>query len=63
MKHSAILQKDHEGVLLLPKRMTPEERLRAYFYHSRLLYQLYQAGVKHRSGLLLSSRKRLPGQR
>ncbi len=49
MRKSEILQKDHEDLLLLYKRMKPEERLMAYFRHSQLITQIYQAGVKYRS--------------
>jgi len=58
MKKSDILQKDHEGLLLLYQRMTPEERLVAFFHHSRLVYQLYQAGLRYRSAVHLPSKRR-----
>ena len=48
MRKSEILQKDHEDLLLLYKRMKPEERLMAYFHHSQLIAQVYQAGIKYR---------------
>lgn len=62
MKTSAIMRQDHEDLVLLSKRMKPEERLVAYFNHSQLIHQIYQAGVRYRAGLLPSSEKR-PQQR
>ena len=50
-KGSKILQKDHESAALLSERMTPEERLIAYFYHSQLLSEIYRAGVNYRTNL------------
>lgn len=49
MKRSSVLRQDRESLLLACQRMTPQERLVAYANHARLVYQLYQAGVKHRS--------------
>jgi hypothetical protein len=43
-----IVQQEREEMFLLSKRMKPEERLVAYFHHSQLMYQMYQAGVKYR---------------
>ncbi len=51
MKKSEILQKDHEDLISLYKRMKPEERLMAYFHHSQLVTQIYQLGVNYRLGL------------
>jgi len=48
MKESKILRKDREEVILLAKRMKPEERLVAYFHHSWLMSRVYQAGVDYR---------------
>jgi len=48
MKKSEVLRKDHEEMIALYKRMKPEERLVAFFYHSQLIHQLYQAGVGYR---------------
>ena len=48
MKKSEVLRKDHEEMIALYKRMKPEERLVAFFYHSQLTPQLYQAGVGYR---------------
>lgn len=63
MKKSDILQKDHEDLLLLYQRMKPEERLVAYANHAQLMNQMYQAGVRYRSGLLPSSKRRTPRTR
>lgn len=58
MKESEILKKDREDMSKLCKRMKPEERLMAYLNHSQLIQQIYQAGVRYRSGLLSSSKKK-----
>lgn len=46
---SSILQKDREEAVALSKRLTPEERLVAYYHHSRLMAQMYRAGAYHRA--------------
>lgn len=46
---SALLQKDREELLALSRRLTPEERLVAFYEHSRLVAQMALAGVKHRA--------------
>ena len=48
MSTSEILQKDHEDLIRLCQRMKPEERLIAFFHHSQLTHQMYQAGVDYR---------------
>ena len=48
MSKSEVLQKVHEEMIALYKRMKPEERLVAYFHHSQLISQIYQAGVIYR---------------
>jgi len=58
MKKSEILQKDRDGLVLLAKRMTPEERLTAFFHHSRLIHQLYQTGLRYRSAARPPSKRR-----
>jgi len=45
---SKILQDDNKDMIRLYKRMKPEERLMAFFNHSRLVNEIYQAGVKAR---------------
>ena len=45
---SKVLQQDHQDLVTLCKGMTPEERLVAFFNHSRLVNEVYQAGVSHR---------------
>ncbi|MBI3010204.1 MAG: hypothetical protein HYY57_04395 [Candidatus Omnitrophica bacterium] len=57
MKKSKILQKDHEAILLLYRRMKPEERLVAYFNHSQLVNQIYLAGVNYRASFSSQSKK------
>lgn len=42
------IPKDLERTISLSKRMKPEERLAAHFYHSRLIHQIYLAGVRYR---------------
>ena len=49
MTTSALLEQDREAIVLLCKRMKPEERLVAYFHHSQLMHQLYRAGLSHRA--------------
>jgi hypothetical protein len=49
MNRSKIAQKDRDDMLALCKRMTPEERLAAFFHHSQLVHQIYEAGVRSRS--------------
>lgn len=49
MTQSKILKWDQERRLALNARLKPEERLMAYFYHSQLVHQMYQAGVRYRS--------------
>ena len=48
---SEILEKDHEDLIALYKRMSPEERLVAFFNHSRLIGEVYQAGLTYRKSL------------
>lgn len=62
MGKSEILRQDHEAIITLHKRMSPEERLVACFNHSRFLFGLYQAGVKYRSRFSLSARELPPGK-
>ena len=57
MSTSAIVQKDHDDLVELHRRMTPEERLAAFFYHSQLIQQLRQAGMRYRSGSASSSKQ------
>ena len=45
---SALRQKDHEDLIRIHKKMTPEERLIAFYNHSRLMAQIYQAGIQSR---------------
>lgn len=63
MKPSALLQRDHEEIIAWSQRMQPDERLMAYFYHAQLIAQMYQAGVRYRSGLLPPSKQPLPRKR
>ena len=60
MAISALLQQDREALVLLCKRMKPEERLTAYFHPSQLLNQIYRAGFDHRARRIPSSRRRRP---
>jgi len=63
MKTSEILQKSHEDMILLSKRMKPEERLVAFFHHSQLTHQMFQAGVRYRAGAFPSTDKKIAEQR
>jgi hypothetical protein len=45
---SELMRQAHEEMIALHRRMKPEERLVAYFYHSQLVYQLYRAGATYR---------------
>ena len=56
---SKVLQKDHEELALLAGKMTPEERLTAFFNHSRLVGEMYRAGLSHRADVP-SKRKKDP---
>lgn len=49
MKRLESFQQHSEEAVRLSKRLTPEERLVAFFNHSRLISQIYQAGVRYRS--------------
>jgi hypothetical protein len=48
VRKSKILQKDRDDMIALCKRMKPEERLLAFYHHSRLISQIYEAGVRYR---------------
>jgi len=63
MKESNILKRGHEEIVLLCKSMRPEERLVAYFEHSQLVHQMYQAGVNYRSAFFPSHKRRTVGRR
>lgn len=63
MGKSEVLHKDHEEMIALYKRMKPEEKLTAFFHHSQLMNQLYQAGTSYRAGSLPPSNKKLPPKR
>ena len=57
MKESAVMRRDREDMIRRARRMTPEERLAAFFHHSRLITELYLAGVRYRAGRGSRSRK------
>jgi hypothetical protein len=57
MKESAVMQQDREDMIRRARRMTPQERLGAFFRHSRLITELYLAGVRYRAGRGSRSRK------
>ena len=63
MKKSEVLQKDREDMMLLYKRMKPEEKLVAYWQHSQLIYQMYQAGLDYRAGRVPPSGQQPPHKR
>lgn len=45
------------ALLEVERRMTPEQRLRAYVEHSRLMMEVYSAGVKDRTAVESPPRK------
>lgn len=45
---SKVLQQDHEDIIALHRAMKPEERLIAFFNHSKLIQQLHQSGINYR---------------
>ena len=49
MSESELMRREHEEMTARHRRMTPEERLVAFFHHSQLVYQLYRAGVTYRA--------------
>ena len=61
MRQSAIIRQDRADLIRRARRMTPEERLEAFVRHTKLINQVYEAGVKYRASRLTSSkRKRSP---
>ena len=48
-RNSEILRKDRDGILLISKRMTPEQRVVAFFNHSQFVNQIYLAGLDYRA--------------
>lgn len=58
MTQSKLMQRDREDLIRIAKRMMPEERLVAFFNHSRLLTRMYLAGVRYRAKRDAQSRKR-----
>lgn len=58
MRESPILSKDRESSIRLYKKMKPEERLIAFFHHSRLMNQIYQAGMRYRAGRSSPSKRK-----
>ena len=57
MKQSAMMRRDREELIRRARRMTPEERLVAFVRHSRLMTEMYRAGVRYRAKRALPSRK------
>jgi hypothetical protein len=58
---SGTLRKDHAALVELYKAMKPEERLIAFFNHSRLIHKVYQAGRSlRRRPTISSARKNTP---
>ena len=47
-KRSRILEAKRLSLLEIERKMTPEQRLEAYVQHSRLVMEIYHAGVKDR---------------
>ena len=56
-RKSEILQRSRDDTIALCKRMKPEERLLAFYHHSRLIHQIYQAGVRYRKKLDRTERR------
>ncbi len=63
MKVSPLLRKGHEEMIALYKRMKPEEKLMAFFNHSQLMNQLYQAGVGYHKKTMPSSIIKKPSKK
>lgn len=47
-KRSRIMEAKRLALLEMERKMTPEQRLEAYVQHSRLVMEIYHAGVKDR---------------
>lgn len=58
MNKSSLLQKNHDELVALNKKMTPKERLVAFFNHSQLVSRLFEAGAKFRSQTLSAAPKK-----
>lgn len=63
MKESAVMRRDRKDMIRRARRMTPEARLVAFFHHSRLITELYLAGVRDRAGRGSRSRKHRANRR
>ena len=59
---SNVLRKDNEALIELYKTMKPEQRLVAFFNHSRLIYKFYQVGKVFRQKKIEKIGKKLSKQ-
>jgi hypothetical protein len=50
-KRSKIMESKRRALLEAERKMTPEQRLTAYVEHSRLMMEIYRAGVKDRAAV------------
>ena len=41
----------HDETIALCKRMSPEERIEAFYNHSQLMAQVYQLGIAYRKSV------------
>jgi hypothetical protein len=57
MKESKLAASLKEELLLIHKKMTPGERLNAFFTHSQLLMRLFEEGENYRKRNTLNSGK------
>ena len=54
---SKIIQQDHDHLVELNKQMKPEERLLAFYEHSKLMSEMFEEGIKFRSQNSIPSKK------
>jgi len=48
---SKLARQLREDLIASVRRLTPEERLKAFVTHNRLVSELYQAGQRHRANV------------
>jgi hypothetical protein len=53
---SKLMQQDHDALIKMHKSMTPEERLMAFYHHSRLMMHVHEAGKELRNRSSSSSK-------
>lgn len=55
-RKSKAMEQDREALMRISKRLTPEQRLEAHLRLSKLAYEVYQAGVRHRRRMAQTER-------